>query len=107
MNSSAHVSEDQQKKIPIFHRKKNDVKVEKRYRLELSIDSPTAMEMIYALSRVQDYLNKMQNNGRIRVNDTLIDYTLDRYGDHDFRIEEINGKMCYVLQSKMNNENKL
>lgn len=68
----------------------------------MSIDSPTAMELVYALSRVQDMINRMENTGRIRVNDTMIDYTLDRYGDHDYRIEEINGKMCYILKSKMN-----
>jgi len=95
--------EDLQKKIPTFHPKKNVVKIDKRYRLEISIDAPTALELYYGILQIQNMIkNTMQKNVRISVNDTIIDYTLDRYGDHNYRVEEINGKLCYIFKSKMN-----
>lgn len=38
---------------------------------------------------------------RYNLNDILIDFTVDTYGELDYKIKEINGQMCYVYRSKL------
>lgn len=74
---------------------------QKRYRLDITIDAPTTKELIYALSRINDRVVNNSGTGRFKVNDTTIEMDLSAYGEIDYRIDNINGKMCLIFKSKM------
>ena len=74
---------------------------QKRYRLDITIDAPTTKELIYALSRINDRVVNNSGTGRFKVNDTTIEMDLSTYGEIDYRIDNINGKMCLIFKSKM------
>ena len=74
---------------------------QKRYRLDITIDAPTTKELIYALSRINDRVLNNSGTGRFKVNDTTIEMDLSTYGELNYRIDNINGKMCLIFKSKM------
>jgi len=74
---------------------------QKRYRLDITIDAPTTKELIYALSRISNRVVNNSGTGRFKVNDTTIEMDLTTYGEIDYRIDSINGKMCLIFKSKM------
>ena len=74
---------------------------QKRYRLDITIDAPTTKELIYALSRINDRVVNNSGTGRFKVNDTTIEMDLSTYGEIDYRIDNINGKMCLIFKSKI------
>jgi hypothetical protein len=60
-------------------------------------------ELIYALARITEKASDHINgSGRQKINNTLIEYRFGYYGDVDYRVESINGKMCYIFKSKIN-----
>jgi len=80
----------------------------KRISFELSIDAESTSELIYALESIK---NKLANGsvktpcGRYKLNGALIDFKFDFYGELDYRIENINGTLCQIYKSKMNENN--
>jgi hypothetical protein len=73
-----------------------------RRRLEVSIDGETTAEIVQAL---QSVINRVKNSGdgpqRYTINGTVIEMSLDSYGEREYRIEEINGKVCFIYKSKL------
>lgn len=74
---------------------------DKRYRLELTLDSPDIKEMIYTLSQLADSIARYGEQARFRVNSTQVELSFTKYNEVEYRVEEINGKLCYVFKSKM------
>jgi hypothetical protein len=63
----------------------------------------TVSELIYALESLKGHINHSGDGfKRFSINDAHIEYNLDTYGEIDYRIELINGKLCYILKSKLN-----
>jgi hypothetical protein len=73
-----------------------------RRRLELSIDGETTAEIVQGL---QSVINRVKNSGngahRYTINGTIIQFDFDSYGEREYRIEEINGKVCFIYKSKL------
>lgn len=73
-----------------------------RKRMTIMIDAMTTMELKKALSSI---IYRLQNCGdahlRYGLNDILIEFEVETYGELDYRIELINGKLCYVYKSKL------
>ena len=75
----------------------------KRRRLEITIDAMTVSELLYALESIKGHVsNSGDGFKRYSINDAHIELSLDTYGEIDYKIELINGKLCYVLKSKIN-----
>jgi hypothetical protein len=69
--------------------------------MEISVDAPTTKELVYALSRITDWVAGNHGSGRFKVNDTTVEIETSTYGEMDYRIENINGKTCLIFKSKM------
>lgn len=77
---------------------------DKRFRLVLSIDSPDIKELSYALTQVAKGVSRNGNEGRFNINSTTVEFELSKYFEIDYRIERINGNLCYIFKSRMNDE---
>lgn len=78
----------------------------KRRRIEISIDAMTITEIEHALNSIKNRIGKGDQHQRYTINETVIEFMLDSYGEIEYRIELINGKLCQVYKSKMNDESK-
>jgi excinuclease UvrABC helicase subunit UvrB len=80
------------------------MKNKSRISFELSIDAASTNELIYALESIK---NRMANGnaqiprGRFKLNGAIIDFKFDYYGENYFRVESINGTLCQIYKSKM------
>lgn len=73
-----------------------------RRRLEVTIDSMTTIEMVYALQRVIDNIKRSGDGWkRFQINDSVIEMELSTYSETEYRIELINGRLCYIFKSAL------
>jgi len=73
-----------------------------RKRMTIMIDAMTTMELKKALSSIMFRLHSCGDaHQRYGLNDILIEFEIETYGELDYRIELINGKLCYVYKSKL------
>jgi len=81
---------------------KTRTKEHPRRRLEVAIDTMTTIEMVYALQKV---INRVKQSGdgwqRFHISDATIEMELSTYSETEYRIEEINGQLCYIFKSAL------
>jgi hypothetical protein len=66
----------------------------------------TITEIENALNSIKNRICRGDQHQRYTINETLIEFNLDSYGEIEYKIQLINGKLCQVYKSKMNNENE-
>jgi len=58
--------------------------------------------MVYALQRVIDNIKRSGDGWkRFQINDAVIEMELSTYSETEYRIELINGRLCYIFKSAL------
>ena len=74
-----------------------------RRKMTIEIDATTTKELVYALKQVESRIITCGDGfHRFQTMGTHVEMNLQTYGEElEYRVEEINGKMCQIFRSKL------